>query len=409
VTPNELELKLPLQEAKPGAMTLLVSQHGVSQPVPVSLRAFADAAHLDAFSIHSGDSQGVLKGSRLDEVASLSIKGIGFDPGKLTTGGKGGDQLAMVAQDPQSAATLASQESLKAQVTLKDGRMFDLLVQVEAPRPSVKLIGRSVQPSASSSRSNIELTDGNELPQDARLIFSLRAQTPAAFSRDETFEVATADESFSTSLSLGNGVTLQNTSVAVASLDPAKAFGFSAAGPLQFRVVAGGIAGDWQPLATLVRLPVLRELKCPATPELACKLSGSNLFLVEAISSDAKFDRPTQVPDGFPGSALPVPHPTLDHLYVKLRDNPSVIHVAALGAQQLPPSAEETARAPARHEAAEIAPAAANPAAATVTPAVTPAATAAPAATTAPAATAPAAQASPAPPEAPAQQPGQSP
>ena len=392
VNPNEVELKLPLQDAKPGAMTLLVTQHGLAQPVPVSLRTFADAAHFDTFTLHAGDSQGLLKGSRLDEVASLSIKGVGFAPGKLTAL-KGGDQLTMVAQDPEAAAALPSQEALKAQVSLKDGRIFDLSVLVDAPRPSVKLIGRSVQPSASSSRSNIELSDANELPQDARLVFSLRAQVPAAFSRDETIEVATTDESFSTTLSVGNGIMLQNASVAVAALDPAKAFGFSASGPLQFRVIASGVAGDWQPLATLVRLPVLRELKCPATPELACKLTGTNLFLVESISNDSRFDRPTQVPDGFPGSALPVPHPTVDHLYVKLRDDPSVIHVAAIGAQQLPSSAEEAERAPVRHAAAQADPIAANPAAAAPpaipaqSPASAPAASAAaPTAASAPAA-----------------------
>jgi hypothetical protein len=365
VNPNEVELKLPLQDAQPGPLTLLVTQHGLSQPVPVSLRTFADAARLEGFTLHAGDSQGVLRGTRLDEVANLHVKGLEFLPGKLSSA-KSGDQLAMMAQDPQAAADLPAQEPLKAQVTLKDGRNFDLAVLIDAPRPSVKLIGRSVQPSASSSRSNIELADNNEVPQDARLVFSVRAQTPTTFARDETIEVATGDESFSTVLSLGNGITLQNSTVAVASLDPAKAFGSSASGPLQFRVVAGGVQGDWQPLVTLVRLPVLRDLKCPATPELACKLSGSNLFLVEAISNDARFDKPTHVPDGFPGSALPVPHPTMDHLYVKLRDDPAVIHVASIDAQQLPPTAEEAARAPARHAAAQADPIAANPAAATL-------------------------------------------
>ena len=366
VTPNEVELKLPLQEALPGAMTLLVTQHGVSQPVPVALRAFADAAHFDGFTIHAGDAQGLLRGSRLEEVAGLTVNALAFVPGSLT-GSKGGEQLRMSAQDPQAAAALTAQQSLKAQVTLKDGRTFDLAVLVDAPRPSVKLIGRSVQPSGADTHSNIELNDANELPQDAKLVFSLRAQSPTTFTRDETVEVATADETFSTSLSVGNGIMLQNAAVAVAALDPSKAFGFSASGPLQFRVVLGGVAGDWQPLATLVRLPVLRELKCPATPELACKLSGSNLFLVESISTDPQFDRATQVPDGFPGSALPVPHPTLDHLYVKLRDDPSVIHLAAVSTQQLPPSADETERAPTRHAAAQADPVAANPAALTST------------------------------------------
>jgi hypothetical protein len=175
----------------------------------------------------------------------------------------------------------------------------------------VKIIGKSVQASASSGVSNIRLTNQDELPQDAKLMFSIRAQTPRKFARDVQIEVATADDSFSTTLSVGNGgITLENTKVAVATLDPAKAFGSSAFGPLQFRMLAKGGTGDWQPLATLVRLPVLTGLICPSTPELACKLSGSSLYLVASVSGDAQFDHPVRVPDGFPGFSLPVPHPT---------------------------------------------------------------------------------------------------
>jgi len=355
VTPNEVELKLPLQEAQPGPVTLLVTQFGAREPLPVSLRAFAYAAHLDGFTIHAGDAQGVLQGSRLDEVAGLSIQGIEFAPQKLSST-KTGDELTMQAQDAQAAAALAPHDNAMAQVTLKDGRVIELAVLVTAPRPSVKLIGRSVQPSASSSQSNIALVDQDELPQDATLIFSMRSQTPSSFTREESIEVATADEAFSTSLSLTNGgITLQNAAVAVAALNPSKAFGASAAGPLQFRVVASGIAGDWQPLATLVRLPLLKDLKCPATPELACKLSGVNLFLLDSVASDPTFEHAVRVPDGFPGSALPVPHPSVGQLYVKLRDDPSIVNTAALDAQQLPASAEESARAPARHAAAHAA------------------------------------------------------
>jgi hypothetical protein len=170
--------------------------------------------------------------------------------------------------------------------------------------------------------------------------------------------------------------------VAVATLDPAKAFGPSAFGPLQFRVIANNVPGDWQRLATLVRLPMLKELKCPATADLACKLSGANLFLVDAVSSDPKFAHPVQVPDGFPGYSMPVPHPTDGNLYVKLRDDPAVVNSTTLGAQQLPPTTDEAARAPERH-AAHTEPAAAP------TPAPTPPPTAsspAPAPTAIPAA-----------------------
>ena len=126
----------------------------------------------------------------------------------------------------------------------------------------------------------------------------------------------------------------------------------SAFGPLQFRVIVNGVTGDWQPLATLVRLPVLKDLTCPSTPELACKLTGSNLFLVDSVSSDPQFSHPVQVPDGFPGYALPVPQPTDGRLYVKLRDDPSAVNPVAMAVVQLPPSPEETARAAARLAAA---------------------------------------------------------
>ena len=173
------------------------------------------------------------------------------------------------------------------------------------------------------------------------------------FDHGEMIEIATADGSFSTTLSLANGgITLENRSVAIATLDPAQAFGASAFGPLQFRVVDGGVTGDWQPLATLVRLPRLRELVCPATPELACKLSGSNLFLVDSISTEQDFVHPVQVPDGFPGYALPVPHPKEGQLYVKLRDDPAVINVASLDTREVPPTPQEAERASARHAAA---------------------------------------------------------
>src|SRR6202008_3250621 len=113
---------------------------------------------------------------------------------------------------------------------------------------------------------------------------------------------ATIDESFSTVLTLANGaITLENSKVAVARLDPAKAFGPSAFGPLQFRVTVNGVASEWQPLVTLVRLPVLNDLQCPETTALACKLSGTNLFLVDSISGDPQFSNSVQVPDGFPG------------------------------------------------------------------------------------------------------------
>ena len=119
----------------------------------------------------------------------------------------------------------------------------------------------NVQGSASSDASNIQLANQTQLPEDALLTFSVRSKWPATFSRDQTVDVATTDESSSVSLTFNNGgLMLENPSVAVATLNPAKAFGGSAFGPLQFRINSKGVTGDWQQLASLVRLPTLKEL-----------------------------------------------------------------------------------------------------------------------------------------------------
>jgi hypothetical protein len=380
---NEVEVKLPLQEAAPGALTLLVTQYGVTDPQPVTLQAFSEAGRFDGFYLHAGDIRGTLKGSRLDEVASLTIRNVTFVPGELSSRA-GNDELPMVAEDAQAASALKV-EHVTAKILLHDGRSMTVAASVNTPRPRVSLIGKSVQPSAAADAGTIKLSDPGELPQTASLIFSIRAEHPGAFSHDETLDVATADESWSTTLSVaGGGLTLETTQVAVATFNPSKAWGPSAFGPLKFRVNEKNVSSDWQPLATLVRLPVLEDLKCPSSPDLACKLVGTNLYLIESVAGEAEFAHKVSVPDGFLGSALPVPHPEAGRLYIKLRDNPSVINATLLSVEQLPVPADDADRSAARHSAprsdhqdppgaaAPADPSPATPAPATVSP-VTPA------------------------------------
>jgi hypothetical protein len=99
---------------------------------------------------------------------------------------------------------------------------------------------------------------------------------------------------------------------------------------------------------------MLEKLDCPATPELACKLTGSSLYLIDSVSADAEFTKPVTVPDGFLGSTLPVPHPLGASLFVKLRDNPQVVNPTALSAQALPPAPAEADRAAVRQSAAGV-------------------------------------------------------
>jgi hypothetical protein len=113
------------------------------------------------------------------------------------------------------------------------------------------------------------------------------------------------------------------------TLDPLKSFGPSAFGPLRFRLVqSDGVTGDWQPLGVLVRLPLLKEVHCPKTPDNSCTLVGTNLFLLDAVAADPQFVKVMPVPEGFADSSLSVPHPDGTRLYLKLRDNPTVINEA---------------------------------------------------------------------------------
>jgi hypothetical protein len=353
VQPNEVRVKLPLEGSPPGPLTVIVKQYGSFAAPSVPLEGYSEPAGLDGFTLHAGDTQGVVTGSRLDEVAGLTIDGVTFHPGALSTQ-QGVDRLTVTAEDPAAAAKLTTGQGGLARVTLKDGRVLTLQSVIAAPRPDVTLIAKGVYLSGSHAPTHIQLAGNNEVPQDAQLTFSVRAKTPAAFDRSESIQVATADGAYSTTLTQTNGgITLETQSVAIATLDPARAFGPSAFGPLQFRVIDNGVAGAWQPLATLVRLPQLRTLVCPATAKLACKLSGADLFLLEAIAEDPAFRHAVQVPDGFPGYALPVPHPRDGRLYVKLRDDPAVINVASVAERQLPPPPTPPATAAARPQAAK--------------------------------------------------------
>ena len=327
--PDEVEARLPLEQAEPGEVALLIREYGSAQPQRLTLHAYNEAGHLDSFMFHAGDTRGILRGTRLDEVATLELKGLEFIPESLVSSG-GHDELSMPESGPPAPIDLRQGEKARARVKLKDGRAYDVSVVVEAPKPAATLIGKSVLLASSGDGRNIQLASPDELPQDAQLAFSLRAQVPAVFSRDDKIEVATLDGSFSTTLDRNAGMTLQNRRVALATLDPGKAFGPSAFGPLRFRIVIASGAGDWQPLATLVRLPLLKSVQCPPGADSECRLSGLNLFLVDSVSGDSHFSEPTSIPDGFTADTLSIPRPTHGRLYLKLRDDPTVISEAVV-------------------------------------------------------------------------------
>jgi hypothetical protein len=326
---DELEVQIPLKDQTAGPMKLKVKQYGLQQPDELTLYAYSEAAHLDRFTINAGDEQGVLRGTRLDEVESFELNGIHFMPAKLSRANQK-DELRLATLNNASAAALQPEEKLIAHVALKDGRVLDLQTTVEAPRPKVSLLSKSMQRDPGSSA--IRFGNEDELSQGGRLSFFVKAEVPEKFSHDEKIEVATADESFHVLLSeADSNLVLQDSQTVLALLDPAKSFGPSAFGPLHFRPVnADGAKGDWTPLVNLVRIPSVKEIRCPDSPDKQCKLTGTNLFLIDSVASDSQFSHTVPVPAGFVDSTLSVPRPNGTLLYLKLRDDPSTVNMMVL-------------------------------------------------------------------------------
>lgn len=322
-TTGGVTMALPLADAKPGPLTLVVQTFGPEAPQTMALTAFAEAGRLDGLDLHAGDDTGVLKGARLDEVSDVVLGEATFKPGELSSAA-GKDELTLTSADAPALAKLSPGQALSATVRLRDGRKLDLRVEVQAPRPRVALVSKSIQPPSSSEGIGVTLTDSGALSQNAELSFSLHAEGGTKLTPRATVEVATADGSASTTLQAGSGLTLVDPSLAMASLDVAKALGPSAFGPLKFRVVDTDGASDWQPLATLVRVPELRGVECQAGAP-GCTMTGEGLFLIDQISSSPAFSAPVAVPQGYPGQSIAVPAPADGRLYLKLHDQPQVV------------------------------------------------------------------------------------
>jgi hypothetical protein len=329
--PDEIEINVPLQKASAGWVTVQIKKFGLHEVDEVPLHTYAEAGRLDSFSIHAGDVDGLLKGTRLDQVESLDINGIRFTPDSLARANQQ-DELKVITSDPAAKTNLHPGDALVIHATLKDARVLDLKAEAGAQRPAVTLLTKSVQMDQGSSPSAVRLGSQEELPQNGRLSFFLKTLAPETFSPTEKIEVATSDESFRVTLSFKDGnLTMQDTKTVLAVLDPMKLLGPSAFGPLKFRPVSGdGITGDWQPLVSLVRVPLLTAVHCVPAEETQCTLSGDKLFLLDSVSADADFANPIRVPEGFVQDALAIPPPKGNLLYIKLRDDPQTIDTVAL-------------------------------------------------------------------------------
>jgi hypothetical protein len=352
--PDSLEVAVPMKDATPGPVTLEIYQFGLEKPDKIAMTAYAEAASLDRLTLNAGDQVAVLRGNRLDEVARAELGGIALKPSKLSRVQEF-DQLVMSTD--ASTADLEPGKAYVAKVQLQDGRQLKVPVTVEPPRPQVTLLNKGVQEEASpAAPSPVRLGSPDDLPVDGRLVFFLKSLVPANFPRDEKVELAAADGSFRTVLSLADAsLMLEDAKTEMGTVEPQARFGSSAFGPIQVRAMsAEGVTGDWLPLGTLVRVPGFKELRCPRAVLKPCTLTGANLFLASSIGTTPDFNNATDVPPDFTGTQVMVAHPANGILYLRLRDDPPTVQTLTMPVMPASQSAGQAPAAPAPVQPAPV-------------------------------------------------------
>lgn len=340
---NTVETSFTLPPGTPGNVKLRVDQYGAKQPVTLSMQAFSKPAHIASIDYHLGDTFLVVSGQGLGELKQVSLEGTAFTRAKSIapppiaeqgSPAKTDNTLQLSAAPGTIPAKLAVGQALTATATLNDGRELAFPITVEGSRPSLSILSRRVV--RTQETDTLQLLNPDDIPLDGTLMLSLRAD--GRFPRDGKVQITNDDNSLNDSLSLADGsLVLQDRSTAVGQIDLQKTFGVSAFGPLRIRLVlADGTAGDWMPLATLVRLPMLSALTCTPAGDLPCTLTGTSLFLVNSISADQAFTHPVVVPEGFVGETLTAPRPVNGTLYLRLRDDPASVVAVTLPSTPAP-------------------------------------------------------------------------
>lgn len=354
---DELALDVSLKEVKPGGYSLAIQQFGDANNAKVPLTAYDAGIKLEAVKVHAGDDKAVLTGAGLKDVVSVQIADQSFAPAD-----KGNTDTSV---NLQAKAGVSPKDGSDATVKLKDGRELKVKVATEAARPGLQLLKFTATPAEQQGSIPVTLGAKDDIPLDGKLVFVV--QTKDVFPRSQTIEVATADGSVHTTLSLAsNNLVLQDEHTAVATLNPLEAFGESAFGKLAMRpVAADGTPGDWTGLGVLVRTPKISAIQCTTSDAPSCKAQGDNFFLVQSFSGAKDFSKPVDVPTGYADNSFAIPTPSDGTtIYLKLRDDPSQQATLKL------PTPVQKAPTPA------AAPAAANPP--TTPPAPVPAAPATP-------------------------------
>ncbi len=366
---NQIALTLPLALPAPESVHILIHQYGEPAPVVLTAKALGEPAKIASLRLHVNDTTATMAGTSLDQVRQVTLGSAVFTPNPAANAGDAAsapaeaDTLVLTEAAGAARAKFTAGEQLTASILLKDGRTLTQPVTIAPARPVVTLLSRSVTMPETDAATSHDVNQPNaqievpadDLPLNARFTFFLKSAEN--FPRAEKIEIASPDGALDAKLGIADGtLVLANRHTVLATIDPMKLFGPSAFGPLRLRAIApDGTAGDWLPLVTLVRLPALTELRCsaqratsqrarrgaqrdPAQPDPSqpdanpqpCSLVGSDLYLIDSVSTTADFAQPTSIPEGSMATVIPLSRPTDATIYLRLRDDPATTDQARM-------------------------------------------------------------------------------
>ena len=317
--PSAINLQIPLAHHQPGAYSLVIQQYGSPRKDTLPLTVYSGAVHFDHLVKHPDDNMVALFGKGLNSVFSITLGNQVFTTGGLQ--GKDSGRLELYASGPATET-----EAREAAVKLNDGRVMTVRAVAADDGSELQLVSMDSVPNRLKDEIEVQLDAKKDIALHGTLNFVV--QSVGVFPRTQTVEVATADGSVSTMLSLNTDrLILEDDHTAVASLDLGKAFGESAFGTLRMRAVPGdGTFGGWITLGTLVRTPHIVAVRCSEIEVPTCVISGRQLFLALGFDTNEDLSKEVIVPEGFdePTFSMPI-GARIETLYIRLRDDPHAV------------------------------------------------------------------------------------
>jgi len=279
---------------------------------------------VQSLDFHEGDTFATVEGVGVDQIRTIKIGDVSLLPSEP----QGFDAPGAPKQRFSVQSTplpFKRGETMRVEFGLKDGRVLTEGATVGAPRPSAKLLSKTIEGNRDRSSVPIEAGDNDLAPLGSKLTVSIQAVAPTRFSKQTRIDISADGGKSYSSVTTHSGLVLEDDQIAVAHLDTGKVFDLSTHGPLLFRISTDGDVGEWRPITNIVRYPTIESYGCDLKSGGTCWIRGENLFLIQSLSSDPAFSDCVAIPPGLTASKIEFPAHGAQKVFLRLRDQPAAM------------------------------------------------------------------------------------